>query len=120
MLSGLTSSVPLLGRSEVPKEHVPLKMEEGLRGHSRALTGPDVPGPSCIGESASQVHAAEVEVNVSRLYKEGVVDPDQTIPGITPEDAATIIISDDDEVNFSINMPQGVSTLKAEPDWKQK
>ena len=120
MLSGLVSSVCSIWRPEVPKESVPLKMEEGLRDRSRVLTGPDVPGPSCIGESTSQVHAAEVEADVSRLYEEGVVDPDQTIPGITLEDAAAITISDDDEVNFLSDMPQRVSTPKDEPASKPK
>ena len=119
MLSGLTSSVPFLERPEVPKEPVLPKMEEGLRGCSGAHTGPDAPGPSHIGVSASHVHTAEVKAKVSKLYEEGGVDPDQTLPGITPEDAATVI-SDDDEVDFSIDMPQGVSTPNAEPAWKQK
>ena len=120
MLSWLASSVPFLGKLEVPKEPVPPKTEEGLQGRSRAPTRPDAPGPSRIGESASQVHAAEVEAEVSKLYEEGGVDPDQTLPGITPEDVAAVIISDDDKINFSINMPQGVSTPKVEPAWKQK
>ena len=70
--------------------------------------------------SASQVYTAEVEAKVSKLYEEGGVYPDQTLPVITPEDAAAIIISDDNKVNFSINMPEDVSTPKDEPDWKQK
>ena len=120
MLSGLASSVSFLGRPEVPKEPVPPKMEESLWGRSGAPTGPDAPGLSRIGESASQVHAAEVEAEVSKLYEEGGVNPDQSLPGITLEDAAAIIISDDDEVDFSVDMPQGVSTLKVELAWKQK
>ena len=120
MLSGLASSVPLLERPGVPKEPVLPKMEEGLRGRSGAPTGPDAPGPSCISVSASQVHTAEVGAEVSKLYEEGGVDPDQTLPVITPEDATAIIISDDDEVDFLIDMPQGVSTPKDEPAWKPK
>ena len=48
MLSGLISSVRSIGRPEVPKGPSSPKMEESLRGCSRAPTGPDVPGPSCI------------------------------------------------------------------------
>ena len=57
---------------------------------------------------------------MSKLYEEGGVNPDQTLPVITLEDAAAIIISDDDEIDFSIDVPKRVSTPKAEPDWKQK
>ena len=63
---------------------------------------------------------AEVEAKVSKLYEEGGVDPDQTLPAITLEDAAAIIISDDDKIDFSVDVPERVSTPKAEPDWKQK
>ena len=49
MLSGLISSVRSVGRPEVPKGPASPKTEEGLRGHSGAPAGPDIPGPSCIG-----------------------------------------------------------------------
>ena len=49
MLSGLISSVCSVGRPEVPKGPASPKMEEGLQGCSGAPTGPDVPGPSCVG-----------------------------------------------------------------------
>ena len=120
MLSGLINSVRSGRRPEVPKESVPPKTGGSLWGHSRAPTGPDAPGPSRNGVSASQVYTAKVEAEVSKLYEEGGVDPDQTLPAITPEDAATVIISDDDEINFSVDVPECVSTSKAEPDWKQK
>ena len=63
---------------------------------------------------------AKVGTEVNKLYKEGGIDPDQTLPGVNPEDVAAVIISDDDEIDFSIDMPQGVSTPKVEPAWKQK
>ena len=37
-----------------------------------------------------------------------------------PEDVAAVIISDDNETSFPIDMPQAVSTLKVEPVWGQK
>ena len=52
MLLGLVSSVRFLGRPEVPRGPASPKMEEGLWGPGGAPTGPDAPGPSCIGESA--------------------------------------------------------------------
>ena len=55
MLSGLVSSVRFLGRPEVPRGPASPKTEEGLWGPSRALAGPDAPGPSCIGGSAPHV-----------------------------------------------------------------
>ena len=120
MLSGLVSSVWFLGRPEVPRGPASPKMEEGLWGPSRAPTGPDAPGPSCIGRSAPHVRAAKVETKGNKLYEQGGIDLDQTLPGFNPEGAAAIIIPDDDETSFPIDMPQAVSTPKVEPAWGQK
>ena len=114
MLSGLVSSVRFLGRPEVPRGPASPKTEEGLWGPSGAPTGPDAPGPSCISRSAPHVRAAEVETEGNKLCKQGGIDLDQTLPGFNPEDAATVIISDDDETSFPVDTPQAVSTPKVE------
>ena len=82
--------------------------------------GPDAPGPSCIGGSAPHVRAAKVETKGNKLYELGGINLDQTLPGFDPEDAAAVIISDDDETSFPIDTPQAVSTPKVEPAWGQK
>ena len=45
---------------------------------------------------------------------------DATLPAFNPEDAAAVIISDDDETSFPTDMPQAVSTLKIELALGQK
>ena len=117
MLSGLISSVHFLGRPEVPRGPASPKMEEGLWSPSRAPAGPDAPGPSHINGSAPHVQAAKVETEGNKLYEQGGIDLDRTLPGFNPEDAAAVIISDDDETNFPVDMPQAVSTPKVEPAW---
>ena len=103
MLSGLVSSVRFLGRPEVPKGPASPKMEEGLWGPSGAPTGPNAPGPSCIG----------------MLYEQGGVNLDQTLPEPDPVEVAAVIISDDN-TDFPFEMPQAVSTPKVELAWGQK
>ena len=120
MLSGLISNVQFLGRPEVPRGPASPKMEEGLWGHSRAPTRPDAPGPSCIGGSAPHVRVAEVETKGNKVCEQGGIDLDQTLPGFNLEDAAAVIILDDDETGFLVDMPQAVSTLKVEPAWNPK
>ena len=112
MLSGLISSVRLLGRPEVPRGPASPKMEEGLRGHNGAPAGPDALGPSHIGGSAPHVRAAEVETEGNKLCEQGGIDLDQTLPEPNPEDAAAVIISDDNKTDFPIDMPQAASTPK--------
>ena len=112
MLSGLVSSVRLVGRPEVPKGSASPKTEEGLWGHSEAPAGPDVPGPSRIG--------GPVETEGNKPFKQGGIDLDATLAVFNPEDAAAIIISDDDETSFPADWPQAVSTPKIELAWGQK
>ena len=120
MLSGLISSVCLLGRPEVPREPASPQTEEGLWGHSKAGAGPDAPDPSHIGGSAPHVRVAKVETKGNKLCEQGGIDLDQTLPGPNLEDAAAVIILDDDETDFPIDMPQAASTPKVEPAWNQK
>ena len=120
MLSGLISNIRLLGRPEVPRGPASPKMEEGLWGHSRAPARPDAPGPSCISGSAPPMRVAEVETEGNKPREQGGIDLDQTLPGLNPEDVAAVVISDDDETDFPIDMPQAASTPKVEPAWNQK
>ena len=112
MLSGLISSVRLVGRPEVPKGPASPKTEEGLWGRSEAPTGPDVPGPSHIG--------GPVETEGNKPLEQGGIDHDATIPAFNPEDAAAVIISDDDETSLPAGWPEAVSTPKIELAWSQK
>ena len=112
MLSGLVSSVHLIGRPEVAKGPASPKTEEGLWGRGRAPAGPDVPGLSHIG--------GPVDTEGNKLLEQGGIHLDATIPVFNPEDAAAIIISDDDETSFPADWPEAVSTPKIELVWGQK
>ena len=112
MLSGLVSSVCSIGRPEVPKGPASPKTEEGLRNRSRAPTGPDVPGHQCIG--------GPMETEGNKPFEQGGIDLDATLPAFNPEDAAAVIISDDDETSFPADWPQAISTPKIELAWGQK
>ena len=61
-----------------------------------------------------------METKGNKLYEEGGINLDATLPGSNPEDAAAVIISDDDETSFPVDTPQAVSTPKIEPAWGQK
>ena len=104
MLSGLVSSVHSIGWPEVPKGPASPKMEEGQWGCSGAPAGPDVPGPSCI--------SGPVETEGNKPFEQGGIDLNATLPVFNPEDAAAIIISDDDETSFPTDWPQTISTPK--------
>ena len=112
MLSGLISSVRSIGSPEVPKGPASTKMEEGLWGCVRAPARPDVPGPSHI--------ARPMETEGNKPLEQGGIDLDASIPAVNPEDAAAVIISDDDETSFPADWPEAISTPKIELAWGQK
>ena len=106
MLAGLISSICLTGRSVVPKGPASPKMEEGLWGCGGAPAQPDVPGPSHIGRS--------MEKEGDKSLEQGGINLDATIPGFTSENAAAVIISDDEVTSFPGGWPEAISTPKIE------
>ena len=66
------------------------------------------------------MRTAKVEAEENKLHKQGGIDLDQTLPGPNLEDVATVVISDDDETDLPIDIPQAASIPKVEPAWNQK
>ena len=66
------------------------------------------------------MQTGEVEATENRLRDQGEIDLDQTLLGPDPEEVAAVVISDDDEADLPIDMPQAASTLKGEPARNQK
>ena len=120
LLSGLVGNICQLKKPEIPGKPTSLKAEEGLWGHSRAPAKPDTPGPSHNGRMVPQMQAGEVEAKENKPHKQGENDPDQTLLEPDPEEIAAVVISDDDEADLPIDMPQAASTPKSEPVLSQK
>ena len=55
-----------------------------------------------------------------QTIKAGGIDLNTTISVFTQEDAAAVIISDDDETSFPAGWPEAISTPKIELPWGQK
>ena len=66
------------------------------------------------------MQTAEAETKENKPHEQRGIDLDQTLPGPDPEDVAAVVISDDDETDLPIDMPQAASTPKVEPAWNQK
>ena len=120
LLSGLVSNIRLIGWPEVPREPVSSKAEEGPRGRKGTPARPDVPGPSCNGGLVPHGQTAKVEAKENKPHEQGGINLDQTLPGPDPENVAAVVISDDDETDLPIDVPQAASTPKVESAWNQK
>ena len=112
MLAGLVSSVRLTGRPAVPTGPTSPKMEEGLWGREGAPAQPDVPGPSHVG--------GPMETKGDKPLEQEGIDLDATIPVFTSEDAAAVIISDEEVTSFPGGWPEAVFTPKLEVAWGHK
>ena len=106
MLVGIASSVRLTGGPAVPKGPESPKTEEGLQGRRGAPAQPAVPGPSHVGGPIETEGEEPLEVKIINL--------DATIPADLPEDAADVVILDDEVLSFPGDYPEAISTPKIE------
>ena len=120
LLSGLVSNIHQLQRPEIPGKLAPFKVDEGLWGHGRATAKPGAPGPSHDGGMVPKVQAGEGEAPENRPHDQGESDQDKPLSKPDPEEVAGVIISDDEDIDLTIDVPQAASTPKSEPVLSQK
>ena len=118
--SGLVGDIHQLEKPEIPGKPASLKVEEGLWGCGGAPAKPDAPGPSHDGGMVPQMQAGKVEAKENKPHEQGENNPDQTLLEPDPEEVAAVVISDDDEADLPIDMPQPASMPKNEPVLSQK
>ena len=106
MLAGIASSVHLTRRPAVPKVPASPKTGEGLWGCGGAPAQPAVPGPSHIDRPVETEGEKPLEVEAINL--------DATILADTYEDAADIVILDDEVTSFPGGWPEAISTPEIE------
>ena len=106
MLAGIASSIHLPGRPVVSKGPESPKTEEGWQGHGGAPAQPAVPGPSHI--------SGPMETEEEEPLRVKTIDLDATIPADLPEDAAGVIILDDEVLSLPGDYPEAASTPKIE------
>ena len=120
LLSDLVSNIYQLQRPEIPGKLVSFKADEGLWGHGRAPAKPGAPSPSHNGGMVPKMQAGKVEAPKNRPHDHGESDQDQPFPEPDPEEVAGVIISDDEEIDLTIDVPQAASMPKSEPVLSQK
>ena len=109
LLSGLISNISQLPRPGIPGKLVPFKADEGLWGHNRVPAKPGAPGPSRDGGVFPKMQAGEEEALEIRPPDQGESDQDQPLPDPDPEEVVGVIISDDEDIDLTIEMPQAAS-----------
>ena len=100
LLSGLISNIRQLQRPEIPRKPVFFKLDESLWGARCKL-------------------AKERPQRIGPMTKERVIRISLS-PSLTLEEVAGVVISDDEEIDLTINVPQAASMPKSEPVLSQK
>ena len=120
LLSGLVSNIRELQSPGIPRKPAPFKADEGLWGHGRAPAKPGAPDPSRDGGMVPKVQTGKGKAPENRPPDQGECDEDQSLPDPDPEEVAGVIISDDEDIDLTIEVPQAASTPISEPVLSQK
>ena len=118
--SGLVGNIRQPEKPEIPKKPSSLKLEKGLWGCSWAPAKPDAPGPSRNDGMVPRMQMGEVEAKWNKLGEQGEDNLDKTLLEPDLEEVAAVVISDDDDADLPIDMPQVTSTPKSKPGLSQK
>ena len=120
LLSGLVSNISQLQRPGIPGKPVYVKADEGLWGHSRAPAKPGAPSPSHNGGIVPKMQAGKGEAPENRPLDQGESNQDQPLPNPDQEEVAGVIISYDEDIDLTIEVPQAAPTPKSELVLSQK
>ena len=113
LLSGLVDNICQLEKPEIPKKPASFKVDEGLWGLGWALPKPDVPGPSPNEGMASEKPANEEEILEDEPHGQEESLQDQPLFKPNLEEVAEIVISEGDESDFPIEVPEAASTPRS-------
>ena len=113
LLSSLVDNIRQFEKPKIPKKPASFKADEGLWGLGWALPKPDILGLSHDEGMASEKPANEGEIleNEPRGQEESLQDQPLFKPN--PEEVAEIIISEGNESNFPIEVPEAASTPRS-------
>ena len=118
--SGLVGNIHQLQRPEIPGKPVSFNVDEGLWGHGRAPPKLGAPSPSCDGGMVFKMQASKGEAPENKPHDQGESDQDQPLSEPDLEEVAGIVISEDEEIDLTIDVPQAASMPKSEPALSQK
>ena len=90
-------------------------MAEGLWGRGWAPPKPDALGPSHNAGVTPKMPASEGEVLESEPHDQGGSQHDQPFSEPDPKEVAEVIISDDEDMDLILKVPQAASTPISEP-----
>ena len=120
LLSGPVGNICRLKKPEIPTQPIPFEAEDGMGGCGWVSPKLEAPGPSRNVDVTHQIPASKGEVPKSKPLDQGRNQHDQLMFKVNPEDAAKVIVSDDDDIDLTLKEPQAASTPVSEPAHHRK
>ena len=115
LLSGLVGNIRGLKKPEIPTQPVPFEAEDGMGGCGWIPLKSEVPGPSHNVGVTPQTPARKGEVTKHKPLDQGMSQHDQLMFEVNPEEVAEVIVSNDDDLDLTLEEPQAISTPASGP-----
>ena len=113
LLSGLIDNIHQLEKPVIPEKPASFRADKGLWGLGWAPLKPDAPGTSHKEGVASEALADDGEILEDEPHSQGESHGDQPLFEPNLEDVAEIIISEDNESDFPIEVPEAAPTPRS-------
>ena len=113
LLSGLVSNIRGLEQPELPTQPTPFKAGDGMGGRGGIPLKSEAPGPS--HDVGMIPPASKGEVSKCEPPDQETSQCDTLVFEVNPGDAAEVIVSDDDDLDLTLEEPKVISTPVIEP-----
>ena len=115
LLSGLVGNICGLEKPEKPTQPIPFEAGDGMGACGWIPPKTEAPGPSHEAGMIAQTPASMGEVSKHKPPDQGVSQHDPFVFEVNPEDVAEVIVSDDNDLDLTLEEPQAISTPANEP-----
>ena len=114
LLSGLVGNICDLQSPGIPEKPVPFKADEDLWGHGRSPAKPGTPSPSLDGGVVPKIGTDEGEALETRPPDQEESSGNEPLPNPDLKEVDGIVITDDEDMDATIMMPQAASSPRSD------
>ena len=115
LLSGLVGNIHGLEKPEIPTQPTPFEAGDGMGGHGGIPLKSEALDLSQDVGMIPQMPVSKGEFSKCEPPDQEMSQHDPPVFEVNPEDAAEVIVSDDDDLDLTLKEPQAVSTPVIEP-----
>ena len=115
LLSGLVGDIRGLKKPEIPTQPIPFEAADGVGACGWTSPKMEATGPSHEVGVIPQTPVSKGEVSKHEPLDQGMSQCDPLVFEVNPEDVVKVIVSDDDDLDLTLEEPQAISTQANEP-----